>query len=282
MPTNILLFLNNLTEVTNFELEDLYNGSNRINNVGEALECFTKDLFCNSLAVNGLDNKRARHSNFLSYSGNQNNPPDFVIEGGDAVEVKKNTNSTSGVALNSSYPKSKLKSDDRRISGACREIEGGAWEKDIIYTVGTMSGSRLNLLWMVYGDCYAADSEVYERPVQAITNHLLTLSNLEVAPTNEIARVNRVDPLGITYLRVRGMWGIDSPHRVFSHLTTYNADNSFSAYALVLESKYNSFPDSDKELVQNNSMINIQDVRIPSPNNPANFLSAKLISIVME
>lgn len=37
------------------------------------------------------------------------------------------------------------------------------------------------------------------------------INGLEFAKTKEIGRLNKVDPVGITYLRIRGMWGIKNP-----------------------------------------------------------------------
>ena len=57
--------------------------------MGVALEYFVKDAFCNSLHIQGADEKDKEHSKYISYRGNDKNPPDFMISGGDAVEVKK-------------------------------------------------------------------------------------------------------------------------------------------------------------------------------------------------
>jgi len=92
-----------------------------------------------SIDVVGLDNKDKKHSEYLSYLGNQNNPPDFIIKKGDAVEVKKIGGLVGSIALNSSYPKSKLHSDDVRILQSCRECDGGNWsKKDIISNLITI------------------------------------------------------------------------------------------------------------------------------------------------
>lgn len=136
MKTNILKALLNLVKIKNFQLNSLYAGRNRMNNMGTALEYFVKDIFCDTINANGISEKDRKHSKFLSYSGNQNNPPDFIIKGGDAVEVKKIENKIKGhIALNSSYPKSKLHSNDLRILPSCKNCDSGNWKrKDMIYT----------------------------------------------------------------------------------------------------------------------------------------------------
>src|SRR5580692_6752971 len=115
METNLLKVFNNLSKLDTFVLAELYTGQNRVNNVGTALEYFVKDMFCSSIDIAGIENKDRKHSEYLSYLGNQNNPPDFIVKNSDAVEVKKIGDLVGGLALNSSYPKSVLHSDDVRI-----------------------------------------------------------------------------------------------------------------------------------------------------------------------
>jgi NgoPII restriction endonuclease len=282
METNILKALNNMSKLESFQLAELYSGQNRMNNVGTALEYFVRDIFCSSIDVVGLENKDKKHSEHLSYLGNQNNPPDFIVKNGDAVEVKKIGGLVGSIALNSSYPKSKLHSDDVRILQSCRECDGGNWsKKDIIYVVGSVLESKIKTLWFVYGDCYAADREVYEKTFKSISKKVHEIDHLEfTAETNEIAGVRKIDPLGITYLRVRGMWGIDTPHKVFGSLTEFSRESNFSAFTLMLDEKYKSFPKEDREEIESNSSIKIKSVEIKSPNNPANYLKAKLICFV--
>jgi hypothetical protein len=152
----------------------------------------------------------------FSYLGNANNPPDLILKNGDAIEVKKIESLNSQIALNSSYPKSKLFSDDPMITDACRNCEENTWiEKDLIYTIGVTEKGRLKLVWFIYGDCYAAEKQVYERVKTAICDGIRQISGIEFTKTKELGRVNNVDPLGITYLRIRGMWGIENPIKVF-------------------------------------------------------------------
>lgn len=281
METNILKAFNNISKLDTFALAELYSGQNRVNNVGVALEYFIKDMFSSSMGTVGLENKDRAHSEYLSYLGNQNNPPDFVLKNGDAVEVKKIITVVGDIALNSSYPKSKLHSDDVRILKSCRDSDGGNWnEKDILYTVGTVIESKIKVLWFVYGTCYAADREVYERTFSSISSKIHEIDHLEFTDTNEIAGLKKIDPLGITYLRVRGMWGIQTPHKVFGSFTGFDSNSEFSAYALVLSEKYQDFPENDRIAIEANPKINIKDIEIKSPNNPANYLKAKLICFI--
>ena len=84
----------------------------------------------------------------MSYLGNSNNPPDFIISRGPAVEVKKIENLSFGdIALNSSYPKSTIRSESTLIAKGCRDCE--TWtERDIIYAVGHTTDHTLKSLWL--------------------------------------------------------------------------------------------------------------------------------------
>jgi hypothetical protein len=277
MQTNLLKALLRLKEVNNFSLSAHYSSSNRMNNMGVALEYFVKDAFCNSLHIEGVDEKDKEHSKCISYRGNDKNPPDFMIREGDAVEVKKVEGSLSGLHLNSSYPKNRLFADSPMISAACRRAE--TWEaRDIIYAYGVVRRTTLELMWFVYGDCYAADREVYERPRRRIIGALDAIYDGDGPrpKTRELGRVNRVDPLGITFLRIRGMWQMESPVRVFNYLGI-DTQRAPSIAALLRTEKYFTFPESDRKPLENSGLV--RDVEIKDPDNPANYLKAKVIEL---
>ncbi len=178
--------------------------------------------------------------------GNQNNPPDIIVKNGDAIEVKKIESLLSAIALNSSYPKNKLYADDSRITNNCKNCEINDWNrKDIIYSIGIApkGTNQLKAIWFVYGDCYAANNEIYKRIADKISIGISEISDVELAKTNELAGVKKVDPLGITNLRVRGMWHIQNPIKVFKDFTTINKMHEFTVNAILLEEKYLSFPE---------------------------------------
>ncbi len=276
--TNLLKALSNLVENPLSNIVDHYKSSNRANNMGDALEYYIKDLFCGTTNIKNIQQKNKIYSKYFSYLGNQNNPPDIIIKNGDAIEVKKIESLRSGIALNSSYPKDKLFSDSPMITQACRDCEN--WrEKDLIYTIGVSKNNKLKALWFIYGDCYAAGKEVYERIRSKISSGINELTGVEFSETKELGRVNKVDPLGITYLRIRGMWHIDNPIKVFNYITEIKDEEKMTVNALMLKNKYLSFPKEDiaklEEMSENK--ISISDVNIKSPNNPAKLLDAKLI-----
>jgi hypothetical protein len=277
--TNIIKSIINIKNIEDTNLEKLYppnsqmSENNRINSVGAALEYFIKDSYCNSFKE---INKANIHSKTFSYLGNQNNPPDIMIKNGDAIEVKKLENKSS-IALNSSYPKFKLYSNDSRISKSCKKSEDGWKEKDIVYSIGIVKKKYLRNLFLVYGDIYAAKREIYSRIFNIIRDAILK-SDLELSPTNELGRINRIDPLGITYLRIRGMWGIEHPLNVYNYrLGNNETNNTFSLRSLMRKEKYDSFPKEDRKILENDEEIVIENVKLKDPNNPANLLCGVLI-----
>jgi len=276
--TNLLIALSNLVNNPLQDIVSYYRSPNRANNMGDALEFYIKDLFCGSTGIKSATKKNQIYSKFFSYLGNQRNPPDIMIMGGDAIEVKKIQSLRSGIALNSSYPKDKLYSDSPMITQACRDCEN--WqEKDMIYVIGTAQNNKLRSLWFVYGDCYAANRNIYERIKNKISSGLDELEGVGLSKTNELGRVNKVDPLGITNLRIRGMWHIKNPVKVFDYVTEINSKDRLSVNALILEKKYLSFPEKDRKSLDSLSGkgLTMTNVEIKSPNNPAKLLKAKLI-----
>jgi hypothetical protein len=276
--TNTLIALKNIISNNILDLVEHYSSSNRANNMGDALEYYIKDAFCGTMIEADFGKKDLEYGNYFSYIGNQNNPPDIIIDNGDAIEVKKIESLGSAIALNSSYPKDKLYADSSMITEECKNCEEWS-EKDIVYVVGVSKNNKLKALWFIYGDCYAADQGVYKRMKEVIKQGVNELAGVEFAETNELARVNKVDPLGITNLRVRGMWHIDNPIKVFDYITEVDSDKDFVVNAIMLKDKYESFPDADRKSLEELSGddLSISNAKIKSPNNPAKFLDIKLI-----
>jgi len=277
---NILTAIQTLINHPISDLVSYYKGRNRINQIGDALECFIKDIFADTVTETDEQKKLLKYSEVFSYSGNANNPPDLMLKNGDAVEIKKIESLGASIALNSSYPKSKLFCNSPLITSHCRTCED--WqEKDIIYAIGVAEDKNIKLLWLVYGDCYAADREIYEKITNTIANGINQIPGVEFSKTKELGRVNKVDPLKITYLRIRGMWGIQNPLSVFDYVNLgYNKNSAFQAIAIIKTSKYLSFPVQDREQLEAISDCNLQmlDVQIKSPNNPIQLIPAKIIT----
>ena len=277
---NIIDAIINIVKNLILELKKYSISHNRANNMGDALEEYIKDIFSGTLFEKDKNKRIEIISKVFSYLGNTNNPPDSILRGGDAIEVKKIENKSSSLALNSSYPKAKLYSNSSMITDACRNCE--KWEeKDIIYAIGTCSKeNKLTSLIFIYGEDYAAENKIYENVKTKIKLGIETIGGLDFSETNEIGRVNRVDPLGITYFRIRGMWGIENPIKVFDYI--YKSDNTkqFNFMALINEDKYNSFLNKGEleDLEKKIKDLEIKNVKIKNPNNPAQLRSAKLIT----
>lgn len=282
--SNIINAIINLVTDPKIKLREYSSGHNRANDMGRGLEEYIKDLFAGTVNETDEQSRNIALSKVFSYLGNQNNPPDAMLRGGDAIEVKKIESNGLSLALNSSYPKAKLFSDSPMINAACRSCE--EWSvKDMIYAVGVVpKGSGvLSSLAMVYGDDYCAGKDVYESLKNDIKCGVQSIPNVEFAETNELGRVNRVDPLGITYLRVRGMWGIENPFNVFDYLFKRNHSKSFNFMCIINEDKWNTFDNTSELLALLGKIdgLTIADGQIKSPNNPAQLKNVKLITFVI-
>lgn len=273
---NIINAIYNLVNNPIVELVSYTQGRNRVNNVGTALEEYIKDLFANTFDEN-KKRRLKKLSEVFSYLGNQNNPPDAILRGGDAIEIKKIEARGSSIALNSSYPKHTLKSNSTMISAACRIAE--EWiEKDIIYAVGVVSGNKLMQLSMVYGLDYCASDECYSRIKNTIKSGVEAIPGVEFVETNELGRINKVDPLGITYMRVRGMWGIENPWSVFDYIHTVNPNKKFNFMCIINDVKWATFDNIELLTSLEVDGFSITNVQIKNPDNPANLVPAKLIT----
>jgi len=84
--------------------------------------------------------------------------------------------------------------------------------------------------------------------------------------------------LGITYLRIRGMWGIENPCSVFDYVHRMNMRNRFNMAVIMRQDKFNSFSNEDQNLINRNDALSVTDVMIRNPNNPAVLFNSKLIT----
>lgn len=251
---------------------------NRVFQMGAALEDYVKNAFADCLGQDASSIKKARKNTF-SYLGNSTNPPDAMLIGSDAIEIKKIISiGTTQLQLNSSYPKNKLHSDNPKICKACRDCE--VWqEKDMLYIIGQVKEQELHNIFFIYGDLYCDSPEIYENVEKSIKGRIESLEEVEFAETNELGRVNKVDHLGISDLRIRGMWLIKSPFQHFQYLTKEITDYTFRLVALIPRNKYNSFPNTEEfENFCNKNGVSITDDEIEDPKNPANLIESKIIT----
>lgn len=277
---NILTAIKAIVEKSSLEIVEDFQGvvQNRANQMGAAFEDYVKNAFADCLGKDARSVKQARCQTF-SYLGNSTNPPDAILINSDAIEIKKiKTLGTAQLQLNSSYPKNKLRSDNPKICNACRTCED--WkEKDMLYVVGQVNEQELQNIFFIYGDLYCDSHEVYEKVENVIKNGLESLGEVELAETNELGRINKVDHLEISDLRVRGMWLIKTPFQNFGYLTDEIGGYTFKLVALIPENKYNNFENIEEfeEFCEENG-VTISDEDIEDPQNPANFINSKLIT----
>jgi len=277
--TNILEAIYNIVNHKNFAIRKFYSGRNRANNMGEALENYIKDAFADTFDSDNEQSRLKIYNKEFSWLGSQNNPPDIMIKGGDAIEVKKTQSANSSLALNSSYPKTDLRHTSPMITSECRHCEN--WTvKDLIYCVGHTTDTDIKSLWMVYGSSYAAKHETYQRIKTTISDGIKTIPDVVFAETKELGRVNQVDPLGITNLRIRGMWQIENPRKVFNYLHE-PTDKDFELVCVIPAEKYSGFPKESINKLEGitENGFSIENTQIKDPNNPAKLMDCKLIKL---
>ncbi len=284
MCPNVLTAIKSIAEFRNNDLKNYFaTYPIRINAVGQQLEFYVKDAICGSFKSQKSGEDIAQNRAVFSYLGNQNNPPDLIITGGDAFEIKKIQAMKASLALNNSPPKDRLHREDPRITQNCRDIEGGNWtSKEIFYVVGCAQGGKVKYLFFVHGRCYAAEKTIYEEKANRLKKNIdafFKSEGWETTKTIELGRINRMDPLGITNFRIRGMWEIENPLRVFSYRYNFDEKKNFSLVAIMTREKYESYPLDDRKALESDASITSKAIDVKNPNNPAQRLEAQLISL---
>jgi len=277
--SNLIQAILNIVNTTKIEIGTMTGGNNRANNMGDGLEEYIKNIFANTINETNEQKRLETFSHVYSYHGNKNNPPDLILKNSDAIEIKKLESYNTAIALNSSYPKAKLFSNNTMITTACRGCEANWIEKEMLYVIGNVpkNTNTLKSLWLVYGDCFCADKEIYERIKETISNGITSIPDVEFTETNELGRVKKVDPLGITDLRIRGMWHIENPAKIFNYIYQYDDTKSFQLICLMKQEKYESMPLEDREVIEQLKNVSVGDVKIKNPNNPVQLMDGKLL-----
>ena len=164
----------------------------------------------------------------------------------------------------------------------CREIDGGQWNsKDIFYAIYWIEKRRMKYLIFIQGSCFIPEEKVYNKKIQGLKkniNDYLESEGLEANPTIGLGKVNNMDPLGITNLRIKGVWRIKNPLKTFSDTFSYDKHKDFTLIALMFKKKFYSFPKKDVDALVNDNQIEIEDVKVKNPNKPEREIEAKLIT----
>jgi len=271
-------------------------GINRAQAQGAHLEEIIKDILC-GIAASDAQARESLLDKYLAFQGAANNPPDAMFRGGndgDAFEVKKSENkSTNSLDLNSSHPYSHLTSDLSRIARDAKECE--VWEKrDIYYVIGNVltNSQTNNWIWFVQGNIFAADLKTYRNFEAEIKSHIeeaITANLLEPGITNELGRINGVDLRENTDLRIRPMWGITSPMKLFKDLPgiVESDTDGLVVHCLIQKSKWEIYlknkSEDTKQFWSRSKLprMSIADVKVPDPNDLDKELEVKLIRIVL-
>jgi len=276
--SNLLKAFINIVDNYKRTIKEITDGNNRANNMGEGLESYISDAFANNFNKSDLKKKKDNFRKTFSYKGTKNRIPDLILQDSDAIEIKK-TEVLGDLQLNSSHPKAKLYVT-QNITEECRDCEAIPWnEKEIIYVMGHIpkKSKQLKSLWFVYGTCYAGKKEVYTEVETEIKSSLDKNTTLNIDTTGkELGKVRNIDSLDITYLRIRGMWVIKHPSKLFEDLYK-QTDEDFSMVAIIPIDKYNSFPLSDREMIEGREEITVKNEKISDPNNSAKEMEVKML-----
>ena len=80
------------------------------------------------------------------------------------------------------------------------------------------------------------------------------------------------------------MRSIENPVKVFSYISELPSDK-FMLNLLMLKTKYDAMPEADRVTIESlhgkNADLQIKDIKIKSPNNPAQLLDAKMITFLV-
>ena len=282
MKANILTAVINIVKTRNVSLQEEYVKAKRANSMGDALEKYVVDSFANTILEKDETKRNLKINQVFSYLGNDSNPPDAMLKGGAAIETKKIGSRNSQLQLNSSNPKSKLYIDDSRLKKSARKAED--WnEKDFIYSIGFVKENQLKELALIDASIYCADTTVYQDIFEQIKEGISSIPNIDFSPTKELGRVNKIDPLGITSLRIRGMWLLENPFTVFKYVYQPITTANFNLFALVSTEHFDGFNNKDEllSLVDEVATLNIADVKVKNPNNPAQLINCKKITFCL-
>ncbi len=280
MSSNILRAMVNIAARDQFLLAHEEQNQNRINRLGEKLEVFVQQAFAGVFETQTELELAQQTQSIFSYVGNNSNPPDLILSGGDAIEIKKMESLKSAIKLNSSYPKSHLHSDSTLLTQACRNCESDIWQiKDMVYVIGSVKDKVLKQLWFVDGACYAASRDVYEQVFARIYGAVRGAKHVTFTKSREFARVVKIDPLERTVLRVRAMWEIQHPSKAFQDLLGQKPTKNFRMLAILRESKYQQILSSDPNLEPELDRLSIQrtPAQVLDPNNKAKLLDVRFV-----
>ena len=284
MSLNILTAIKNISDFKTNNMREYFKdyATTQIKTVRQEMEYYVKDAISGSFKSVKDKKPTDRYDGVFSYVGSKNKPPDMIIQGGDVVVIKTIKTYKGSLTINNYPPKDRLKWNDPWILKNCREIDGGQWNsKDIFYVIGWTEKRRMKYLNFIQGCCFIPEEEVYNKKIHGLKKNIfnyLESEGLEASSTIGLGKVNNTDPLGITNLRIKGVWSIMNPLKIFSDTFSYDKNRDFTLIVLMFKNKFDSFPKNDIDAIVNDKQIEIKDVKIGNPNNPQKKIDAKLIT----
>ena len=79
-------------------------------------------------------------------------------------------------------------------------------------------------------------------------------------------------------MRVRGMWGIENPWKVFDYVYQRDFSKNFTFMCVINNDKWNTFDNTALITSIHKDSFEIKNVRVKNPDNPAKLVDAKLIT----
>ena len=284
MSPNILTAIKNISDFKTNNMREYFKdyASSQIKTVRQQMEYYVKDAITGSFK-SVMDKKPTdRYKGAFSYIGKKNKPPDMIIQGGNALVIKTIKTYKGSFTINTSSPKDRLMWNDPWIIKNCRRIDGGQWNsKDIFYVIGWIEKRRMRYLNFIQGSCFISEEKFYNKIIHDLKKNIYNYfesKGLEAKHTIGLGKVNNMDPLGITNLRIKAVWRMKNPLKIFSDIFSFDKKQEFTLIALMLKNKFDSFPKKDIDAIVKDNQIEVEDVKIKNPNNPVQKIEAKLIT----
>lgn len=246
---------------------------------------FVKNLFADSFGLSPYE-QRDRHREIFSFVSNNAEIPDFMLRGGDVVEIKT-VRLKSGeydpvkcnpIEFNTVFPRQKLFFDDPLVTDECRNAESW-YEKDVVYVIGALKRRQLIYLCMIYGVDYCAGEKYYSGLNYELKKLIAKIRAVRFPYTRELARIGTVDPTGATYLKLYGMWHVENPWSFFRYVCRPNLNANFSFMCIINREKFHQLDNGRKLFAwaKDCDGLRLAKIRVKNPDAPDTFRDALLI-----
>jgi len=244
-----------------------------VSRAGEGLELWVKHFLAGTIGFADDSIIQTIWDEKFSFHGGINNPPDVMLRNSIAAEVKKTEGNGGTLQLNSSWPIRTLHHDDLHITKKCRDAE--AWtEKPFLLFVGQIDPTVKNIsaLWIIDGRCLSDNEEIYLSLLSKARAAMLLLGS---RGTKEIGQFANLDTRMRTVLRVRPMFSLLHPARIFNSIFIHQTTKQFALNVLLPESTYDSFTEEERRKLETAGKgAAINRLKIPDPTNTTSDVSA--------